>query len=292
MSETHERSTGLGAAKASSDPADVRSCFDLAVSAAAAGRLARLAPGATLSINDRDFSSSDVEEFLHSLEQLLWCERLGAIVVSGRSAAAQLRLSARRAGVEVTWTAVVDATFDDDGRVLRADILADEGAHQWPWGRTYRGEGGQRPAVGLSHSGICVADVERAQRFYENVFGFEETYRAHVVGDGMGRLMAVDEFSVNIRILALGGRKIELVEYDQVPAHPHCGHPVNTIGFTHIAFYVDDVDEGCSRVTEFGGRVLTDQRLALETDTERRQYQFCVDPDGNRVELIQGSVRG
>jgi predicted enzyme related to lactoylglutathione lyase len=67
---------------------------------------------------------------------------------------------------------------------------------------------------------------------------------------------------------------------------------MNTIGFTHIAFNVPDVDKAARRIESLGGSVLEGRRIRVSVNAEGRDYAFVADPDGNRIELIRGTVLG
>ena len=60
--------------------------------------------------------------------------------------------------------------------------------------------------------------------------------------------------------------------------------PNNQYGLTHLAFYVDDIDETAARVREAGGRVYVHTRGYFPQGQTTMMY--CTDPDGVRVELM------
>ncbi|MEV6927357.1 VOC family protein [Dactylosporangium sp. NPDC051485] len=157
-----------------------------------------------------------------------------------------------------------------------------------------RVEGGAPPAdvvARLSHFGICVADLDRSKRFYTGAFGFQETY-SRVVGNDFARLMQRLTYDVEICIMSLDGRLIELIHHRTPPASVEPLRPTNTVGLTHVAIYVPEVKPAMRRVDEFGGRALPDTFTRLVVNGEEREYVCVLDPDEVRIELIQGMPLG
>jgi len=142
----------------------------------------------------------------------------------------------------------------------------------------------------MSHVTLCVTDLERSTRFYVDTFGFDAPYR-RAAGDDFAPLLGLPTLDLELVMLHLGEQRLELVCHRAAP-HPRTEAPMNTVGFTHIAFYVPDIDEACARVEAYGGTVDAAHRIKTTVHGEQREYAFVRDPDGNRVELIKGSVLG
>ena len=139
--------------------------------------------------------------------------------------------------------------------------------------------------VRCSHLGLCVADLDRALRFYCDGLGFERA-EAYDLDDGMldglGRALEVGA-AVKLRsqMITNGDLKIELLHFDEPRATGAASTARNQIGFTHLSFFVDDVDETAARLARLGGRVLDETRARLGYEVV-----FVADPDGARVELM------
>ena len=146
-------------------------------------------------------------------------------------------------------------------------------------------------APDIHHFTLCVRDLERSIRFYVDTFGFEPSLRKKAAGD-FGKVMGVADFEVELVMLGLGDWRLELVEHHGSPAHSRIETPTNTIGFTHFAFYVDDVAAAAAAIEANGGAIDRDTWTSTSVNGETREYLFTRDPDGNRIELIKGSVLG
>lgn len=136
-----------------------------------------------------------------------------------------------------------------------------------------------------SHIGLCVTDMDRSLRFYCDGLGFTK-----VVGfdlddtmmPGLDRSLEVaSPVSVSSQFIQLDGLKVELLHF-RTPAVS--GQPSATrgqIGYTHLSFYVDDVDDVAAHLVTLGGTIIESTRANLGID-----LVFLADPDGARVELL------
>jgi catechol 2,3-dioxygenase-like lactoylglutathione lyase family enzyme len=133
----------------------------------------------------------------------------------------------------------------------------------------------------VSHTGLCVTDVERSLRFYCEGLGFRSGNRYHITRQIAEVDPPVDVVSQFIR---LGGVQIELLDYASpgTIGEPH--HRRNHLGLTHLSFWVDDVEARALALERLGGTILQDTRNPSE-DTSVR-ILFLADPDGTRVELM------
>ena len=144
----------------------------------------------------------------------------------------------------------------------------------------------------LSHIGICVTDVDRSRRFYCELFGFKETYSRVVNDDRFARLMQSPRWNVEVVMLTLGDKRIELVHHFDPPPRVDPLRPTNTVGYTHTAIYVPDVRGTAERAVELGGKALWETYLEVDVNGETREYMYIMDPDDVRIELIRGQALG
>lgn len=144
----------------------------------------------------------------------------------------------------------------------------------------------------LGHTGICVADMDTSRRFYCELFGFEETYSRKVTGAEFARLMQRPSLDVQVAVLALGDKRIELVHHFSPPPIVEPLRSTNTVGLTHFAFYVPDVKASAETAELLGGSVLWETYTKIDVQGETREYLYITDPDGVRIELIRGHLLG
>jgi catechol 2,3-dioxygenase-like lactoylglutathione lyase family enzyme len=136
----------------------------------------------------------------------------------------------------------------------------------------------------LTHLGICVSDLERSVRFYEQALGFHVVGTFSAADAATATLLELERVQVEMVYLERDGWRIELLHYPS-PGHQGSGErrPMNLLGLTHLSFAVDDLEGVTARVEELGGRVLTDTRATFKTGNSGL---FLLDPDGLRIELI------
>jgi len=151
----------------------------------------------------------------------------------------------------------------------------------------------ERPidAVKPSHLGLCVADLERSLRFYCDGLGFEtaEGYDLdEQMLDGLDRALEVSRpVKLRSQMITNGALKIELLHYAAPVATGAPSASRGQIGFTHLSFFVGDVDEVAGRLAQLGGTILRGTRAQLGYEVV-----FVADPDGARVELMAPPRKG
>jgi glyoxylase I family protein len=123
----------------------------------------------------------------------------------------------------------------------------------------------------IQHIAFTCRDLKRSEAFYTRHFGFR---RARVFNRGRP-----DEFLM----LRLGGVCIELF---QAPAGAAPAAPVTGVGYKHLAFEVRDLDAAVARLREDG--IAPDPVADCSAIVPGMRVCFFQDPDGNRVELMQG----
>jgi catechol 2,3-dioxygenase-like lactoylglutathione lyase family enzyme len=144
----------------------------------------------------------------------------------------------------------------------------------------------------LSHFGICVTDLDRSRTFYRELFGFQETYARQVTGDQFARLMQRPSLDVEVVMLTLADKRIELIHHYAPPAVKQPIRPTNTVGLMHVAMYVPDVKATATAAADLGGVALWDTYLQIDVQGETREYMYVLDPDEVRIELIRGAALG
>lgn len=139
--------------------------------------------------------------------------------------------------------------------------------------------------VAFNHVGQCVADLERAKRFYVELFAFELQREIHPPDELSARLLGLQPpLGFTASYLVRDGLVLELLHYAE-PGQTQSFRPrtMNEPGLTHISLSVDDVDAVLRRVPDFGGDVLTETNIGAGV--------FIRDPDGQLLEVLPMSYR-
>lgn len=143
---------------------------------------------------------------------------------------------------------------------------------------------------GFSHVGIAVRDLDRSVRFYTDVFGFTQLYQLDFDNDEVAATME-QQGAFRSAMLIRGGIRVELLQWVDVPmTGTGQRKPMTELGFTHLSFRVDDIDELTDAVVAAGGAVHEQTRTILgePTDAASPRFIYLTDPDGTRIELMQG----
>jgi catechol 2,3-dioxygenase-like lactoylglutathione lyase family enzyme len=137
----------------------------------------------------------------------------------------------------------------------------------------------------VNHIGLCVHDIDRSRRFYEELFGFEYEREIAPPDDPTGTLLQV-EAPVGLRAVYLrkDGLLLELLAYARRPARPPRERPMDEPGLTHISMGADDHRRILDRVEALGGQVVTQTDIGVAV--------FIRDPDGQLIELLETKGAG
>ena len=126
------------------------------------------------------------------------------------------------------------------------------------------------------HIGLVVADLGRTTAFYE-ALGFR------IASD-----LPAEDGSRAIRFLEMGGFQLELFWYaepaqsDVEPTPAPAGK--GRLGFRHLAFRTDDIDESLARLKQLG---FVPADLEVRVVPIGYKLLFLSDPDGVELEIMQ-----
>lgn len=135
----------------------------------------------------------------------------------------------------------------------------------------------------VSHVGLRVRDLERAQRFYE-ALGFIEVNRLTVPDKMAAGLLGLESpIGFEAVYLQNGDFVLQLITLSGHPAPDGPERSMVGAGLTHISLAVDDMVEAQEAVRAGGGRIVADPGGGFAC--------MVRDPDGQLLELILSSVR-
>jgi catechol 2,3-dioxygenase-like lactoylglutathione lyase family enzyme len=131
----------------------------------------------------------------------------------------------------------------------------------------------------VNHIGLCVHDVDRSRRFYEELLGFEYEREIAPPDDITGRLLQLEPpLGLRAVYLRKDGLVLELLAYDE-RRRPRRERPMDEPGLTHISIGTDDHRSLLGRVEALGGTVVADTDIGVAV--------FIRDPDGQLIELLE-----
>jgi lactoylglutathione lyase len=132
--------------------------------------------------------------------------------------------------------------------------------------------------VAFNHVGQCVADLDRARRFYVELFEFEVVRELQPPDDPSAKLLRLDPpLGMTALYLQRDGFVLELLHFSGPPARSCQPRVMNDPGLTHLSLSCD-LERVVPLVSELGGEVLA--------DTDIGGGVFVRDPDGQLVELL------
>jgi lactoylglutathione lyase len=137
----------------------------------------------------------------------------------------------------------------------------------------------------VNHVGLCVTDLDRSRRFYEEALGFAHRNDLKVHDAAASRLLQVPApVGLTAVYLELGGFVLELLHFRREGNALRRDRPFTEPGLTHLSFSVPDVAATCDRVAALGGEVLADTDVGGAAILVR-------DPDGQLLELMPLATR-
>jgi lactoylglutathione lyase len=136
----------------------------------------------------------------------------------------------------------------------------------------------------VNHIGLCVHDIDRSRRSYEELLGFEYEREIAPPDDPTGRLLQLEP-PVGLRAVYLrkDSLRLELLAYDG-RRRPRRERPMDEPGLTHISIGAEEHRRLLDRVEGLGGEVVTDTDIGVAV--------FIRDPDGQLIELLETKGAG
>lgn len=137
----------------------------------------------------------------------------------------------------------------------------------------------------IRHTGLVVADLERALHFWCNVLGFKVVKQIDETGPHIDAMMGMRDVRVTTaKLAAPDGNLIELLRFH---SHPDLarweGTPCST-GFTHIALTVDDLDQLVSKLAQEGVSFPAPPQLSPDGYAK---VIYAQGPEGVLLELVE-----
>ena len=142
----------------------------------------------------------------------------------------------------------------------------------------------------MNHTGFVVSDMERSLAFYRDLLGFTVEKDDIREGEGISQLTGYPNTKIHVVYLGTRDLKhwVELIQYINPPGRKISPTNRNDVGATHLGILVDDLDalyqDLSTKGAEFAGAPVHRPDVLYA-----RKAAFLLDPDGNWLELLEGS---
>ena len=137
------------------------------------------------------------------------------------------------------------------------------------------------------HTGFVVRDLEKSVAFYKDVLGLEVLGRYERRGEFIEKVLGFAGGHLEVAFLNMGdGHNLELIQYHVPPS----GEPVverNDLGASHLAFYVEGIEELYENYAGKGMRFINSPTPLLQNGKVVRKALYAQDPDGNWLEFVE-----
>ncbi len=142
---------------------------------------------------------------------------------------------------------------------------------------------------GLHHVGITVKDLDASIRFYHDVLGLEFSNEPSPWFDGpeLGPAVGVPGAGLRQVSLQLGEATLELLEYKTPPSQTTGPLRSNSVGASHVAFLVDDIQETKAELEAKGIEFYSGVNVVDEGVLAGWRWVYFQDPDGYPLELVE-----
>jgi catechol 2,3-dioxygenase-like lactoylglutathione lyase family enzyme len=142
---------------------------------------------------------------------------------------------------------------------------------------------------GLHHVGITVKDLDASIRFYHDVLGLEFSNEPSpwFEGEELGRGVGVPGAALRQVSLRLGDSTLELLEYRSPASETLRPLASNSLGASHVAFLVDDIEARKAELEAAGITFNSDVNVVDEGVLAGWRWVYFADPDGYPLELVE-----
>jgi len=137
----------------------------------------------------------------------------------------------------------------------------------------------------VRHTGLVVADLDRALAFWTGPMGFSVARRMEESGPHLDAMMGLTGVRVTtVKLTAPDGGMLELLRFHSHPDESSwSGMPYST-GFTHIALTVTDLDGLCGRLSAEG---VTFPATPQYSPDGHAKVIYARGPEGVLMELVE-----
>ena len=141
----------------------------------------------------------------------------------------------------------------------------------------------------LHHVGITVKDLDASIRFYHDVLGFQFSNEPSpwFEGEELSRGVGVAGAGLRQVSLMVGDTTLELLEYKSPPSETNSPLRSNSLGASHVAFLVDDIESAKAELEAKGIDFYSPVNVVDEGVLAGWRWVYFDDPDGYPLELVE-----
>jgi predicted enzyme related to lactoylglutathione lyase len=138
------------------------------------------------------------------------------------------------------------------------------------------------------HTNLIARDWKKLSGFYQDVFHCVPVPpQRDLSGQWLETLTGIKNVHIQGEHLLLpgygeNGPTLEIFSYDDMTENEKA---LNTVGFSHIAFVVDDVESTLELVKENGGSCVGELVVQKYPNGKTGTFVYCKDIEGNIIEL-------
>ena len=132
----------------------------------------------------------------------------------------------------------------------------------------------------IRHSGIVVRDIIESYNFYVDL-GFMIESDEIEKGKFLDTILGIDGCEIRVMKMSCGNQMIELLEYKE-PKSKDFEKKINSIGCSHLAMTVYDIESVYKKLTEQGVEFINPPE-----SNEKVKVAFCKDPNDVWLELVE-----
>ena len=137
----------------------------------------------------------------------------------------------------------------------------------------------------IRHTGLVVADLDGALRFWRDLLGFKVEKKMDESGPHIDAMMGLKDVRVTtVKMTAPEGGMMELLHFQSHPDIPTwLGKPYST-GFTHIAMTVSNLNSTFERLANAGAVFPAPPQYSPDGAVK---VIYCRGPEGVLLELVE-----
>lgn len=137
----------------------------------------------------------------------------------------------------------------------------------------------------IRHTGIVVSNMEDSLIFYRDIMGLETIKDSIEKGEYIDNILGLSNVCLRtVKLIADDDSMVELLQYMSHANRSSAKSKIYDIGYSHIAFTVDNLDKEYKRLLDRGIKF---NHSPCISSSGYAKVTFCKDPDGNFVELVE-----